>query len=243
MAYQNILKLTYIDKFLTEIQLRFRDKYKQVIESAQFDFDFSQFQADFDEILSECEREARAIAASAQKPRTYGESEKSKKTVASMIETKKSGGLFSNLISSVDNSKTGENKVEEKVSNEVNSMDESGLENGEVNASLIESRLKKLAAEKRPQKKFDKSSKGGKNASSPVQVKKGKTARKWEDDVDMKSLNYGDEAPAADQVNINDASDLDKYASVSDFYIKQKPPHFLKFNLNKKKTLENIKES
>jgi signal recognition particle receptor subunit alpha len=51
VAYQNILKLTYVDKFLTEIQLRFRDKYKQSIESGEFDRDFNDFRPDFDKIL------------------------------------------------------------------------------------------------------------------------------------------------------------------------------------------------
>ena len=51
VAYQNILKLTYIDKFLTEIQLRFRDKYKQSIESGEFDRDFNDFRPDFEKIL------------------------------------------------------------------------------------------------------------------------------------------------------------------------------------------------
>lgn len=111
VAYQNILKLTYIDKFLTEIQLRFRDKYKQAIQSCQFANDFGDFKQDFDEILESCEREAEQLAQVQKKPRKYEESEKSTRTVASMIETKTT--FIGNLIQSA----TGVEKKNEEVEN------------------------------------------------------------------------------------------------------------------------------
>jgi signal recognition particle receptor subunit alpha len=107
VAYQNILKLTYIDKFLTEIQLRFRDMYKQAIESGKFNHDFSAFGTEFHKILKECETDARNQSQQAQKPRSYHESDKANRTVASMIETKK-GGFLSNLVSgSTDDKPSG----------------------------------------------------------------------------------------------------------------------------------------
>jgi hypothetical protein len=96
VAYQNILKLTYIDKFLNEMQLRFRDKYKQAIQGKVFNLDFSGFKQDFDSLLRECEDEARLAAQMASRPRKYHESEKSSKTMASIMESKK--GFLTNLV-------------------------------------------------------------------------------------------------------------------------------------------------
>jgi hypothetical protein len=116
VAYQNILKLTYIDKFLTEIQLRFRDKYKQLIQNGQFNHDFSGFRVDFDSILEECEKESKLAMMNTQKPRAYKESAKSTRTVSSMMETKK--GILSSFMSSsteVNNNATKE-KLTQKTS-------------------------------------------------------------------------------------------------------------------------------
>lgn len=112
VAYQNILKLTYIDKFLTEIQLRFRDKYKQVIQNGQFNFNFDEFKNDFDEILKECETEARRLNTQAKQPRKYEESEKSTKTVGSMIEHKQT--FLGSLVSSSGSPNTGKHQSPNK---------------------------------------------------------------------------------------------------------------------------------
>jgi signal recognition particle receptor subunit alpha len=98
VAYQNILKLTYIDKFLNEIQLRFRDKYKQQIQNKKFGSDFNDFKEDFDRLLRTCEEEARQSAKNMSQPRKYHESEKSTKTMASIMENKK--GFLSSLVGS-----------------------------------------------------------------------------------------------------------------------------------------------
>jgi signal recognition particle receptor subunit alpha len=96
VAYQNILKLAYVDKFLNEIQLRFRDKYKHEIQSKRFNADFSGFENEFNGLLRECEEEARTVARDAKNPRKYHESDKSTKTMASMMETKK--GFLTTLV-------------------------------------------------------------------------------------------------------------------------------------------------
>jgi len=138
VAYQNILKLTYIDKFLNEIQLRFRDKYKQVLQNSQFGHNFGDFESDFDNILRECEEEARHSAQVAQKPRSFYESDKSTKTVASMIETKK--GFLSNLVSSTNSSSSPSNssspnhKTSSKANNNVKQqIEKSDNENDDAN--------------------------------------------------------------------------------------------------------------
>jgi signal recognition particle receptor subunit alpha len=127
VAYQNIIKLAYIDKFLSEIQLRFRDKYKHEIQSGQLNHDFSSFKSDFDDILNGCEKEARSsLQAQSQKiPRSYKESDKSTRTVASMIETKKPT-FMSNLI----NSATGGAAPSKPTKNSEHLLRENDDENG-----------------------------------------------------------------------------------------------------------------
>ena len=180
VAYQNILKLTYIDKFLNEIQLRFRDKYKQVLQNSQFGHNFADFESEFASILRECEEEARELAQVAQKPRSFYESDKSTKTVASMIETKK--GFLSNLVSSTNSSGSPGNSSSpnQKASSKANSnvkqhIEKSDHENDDANedeaymsnednsaSSPSQSDVKSMILNgrgPRQMKKFDKSSK------------------------------------------------------------------------------------
>lgn len=130
VAYQNILKLTYIDKFLTEIALRFRDKYKQAIVSCSYATDFGGFQADFDEILERCEHEAEKREADAPKPRKFEESAKASKTVASMIETKKTGGLLGSIVNTVAGGGASGPTAAEKKAEKKHQQHQAKLENG-----------------------------------------------------------------------------------------------------------------
>ncbi len=180
VAYQNILKLTYIDKFLNEIQLRFRDKYKQVLQNTQFGHNFTDFESDFQGILRECEEEARQFSQVAQKPRSFYESDKSTKTVASMIETKK--GFLSNLVSSTNssgpsgnnsspsqnasskaNNSAKQQNIEKNGDNEDGNEDEAYMSNDDNSASSPrQTDVKSLILNgrgPRQMKKFDKSSK------------------------------------------------------------------------------------
>jgi hypothetical protein len=108
VAYQNILKLSYIDKLLTEIQLKFRDRYKNVLLAASngpFDLtgphfgecDFKMFDDDFNMILKVCEQEARQTQLNNSKPRRFNETDKANRTVSSMVEKKT--GVLTNLLS------------------------------------------------------------------------------------------------------------------------------------------------
>ena len=58
VAYQKILQLSYIDKFLDAIQLEFRNKYKDDLQNAAFSSSFD-FRQDFDRILFEVEQAAK----------------------------------------------------------------------------------------------------------------------------------------------------------------------------------------
>ncbi|KAF1393820.1 hypothetical protein PFLUV_G00020020 [Perca fluviatilis] len=89
VGFQKILTLTYVDKFIDDIQLHFRDRYKNELEQKgalkliQNNFEFDD---DFKMLLREAEESSKARNHATM--RTFKESEKSQKTVKSMIETK-----------------------------------------------------------------------------------------------------------------------------------------------------------
>lgn len=87
VAYQKILQLSYVDKFLNDIQLEFRDKYKNELADGKYFQNFN-FLDIYNATLKESENWSKLQAKQPKSMRTYEESQKSKKTVASMIERK-----------------------------------------------------------------------------------------------------------------------------------------------------------
>lgn len=87
VAFQKILQLAYVDKFLTDIHLEFRDKYKNEIVNGSYyiDYDFGDC---FNRTLQSAEKWSKHQAKLPKQMRSFEESFKSKKTVASMIERK-----------------------------------------------------------------------------------------------------------------------------------------------------------
>ncbi|XP_051934426.1 signal recognition particle receptor subunit alpha [Hippocampus zosterae] len=89
VGFQKILTLTYVDKFINDVQLHFRDRYKNeleqkgVIKLLNHSFEFED---DFKVLLREAEEGSRARSPAPM--RSFKESEKSQKTVKSMIEIK-----------------------------------------------------------------------------------------------------------------------------------------------------------
>ncbi|XP_012693888.1 signal recognition particle receptor subunit alpha isoform X2 [Clupea harengus] len=89
VGFQKILMLTYVDKLIDDIQLHFRDRYKNELEQKGAikylvnDFEFGD---DFDQLLREAEESSRLKDPVVM--RTFTQSLKSQKTVKSMIETK-----------------------------------------------------------------------------------------------------------------------------------------------------------
>lgn len=55
VAYQRILQLSYVDKFLNDVHLEFRDKYKNELEGGRYIMDFD-FKSSFDNVLKQCEQ-------------------------------------------------------------------------------------------------------------------------------------------------------------------------------------------
>ncbi|XP_043487833.1 signal recognition particle receptor subunit alpha homolog isoform X1 [Polistes fuscatus] len=174
VAYQKILQLSYVDKFLNDIHLQFRDKFKNELESSQWFSNF-EFQQNYTNVLAAAELWARAQAKIPKQMRTFDESLKSKKTVASMIErkddkeNKKQGKKKKGTINN--------NEIEHTKVQEVPKLESSKSQissNGEVDEeTLIANRMKlaqKLSGQK---KKADKQ-------KSPKSEKAGKKPRVWE---------------------------------------------------------------
>lgn len=89
VGFQKILTLTYVDKFIDDVQLHFRDRYKNELEqkgALKLINNNFEFEDDFKILLREAEESSKARSPAPM--RTFKESEKSQKTVKSMIETK-----------------------------------------------------------------------------------------------------------------------------------------------------------
>ncbi|XP_062242519.1 signal recognition particle receptor subunit alpha isoform X1 [Platichthys flesus] len=89
VGFQKILTLTYVDKFIDDVQLHFRDRYKNELEqkgALKLLNNNFEFEDDFTMLLREAEESSKARSHVAM--RSFKESEKSQKTVKSMIETK-----------------------------------------------------------------------------------------------------------------------------------------------------------
>jgi len=88
VAYQKILQLSYVDKFLNDIHLEFRDRYKTDLQEGLYFQGFDDFICNFKAVLDSAEQWGKHQAKIPKQMRTFEESSKSKKTVASMIERK-----------------------------------------------------------------------------------------------------------------------------------------------------------
>lgn len=111
MAYQKILQLSYVDKFLNDIQLEFRDAYKNELQLQTFGGNFD-FNDTFKSVLKSAEEWGKTQAMIPKTMKSFEESQKSKKTVASMIERK-----------GEDKENKKAKKVESKLSTGVKSQD------------------------------------------------------------------------------------------------------------------------
>ncbi|XP_015187743.1 PREDICTED: signal recognition particle receptor subunit alpha homolog isoform X1 [Polistes dominula] len=172
VAYQKILQLSYVDKFLNDIHLQFRDKFKNELESSQWFTNF-EFQQNYNNVLVAAEQWARAQAKIPKQMRTFDESLKSKKTVASMIERKddkenkkqgkKKKGTINN--NEIEDTKVQEAPILESSKPQIGIMDKE--------ETLIANRIKLSQKLKGLQKKNDKQ-------KSSKSEKAGKKPRVWE---------------------------------------------------------------
>ncbi|NP_001091807.1 signal recognition particle receptor alpha subunit [Bombyx mori] len=177
VAYQRILQLSYVDKFLNDVHLEFRDKYKNELQTGPCIVDFN-FKTTFDKVLKECEIWAKSQAKIPKQMRTFEDSQKSKKTVASMIERK--GDEKGKKTVKIVESKNLTNGKAEEVTN--NTYDD------DVIAANRAKLAQKLAS--KPKKEPKK--------SSPQKADRVKQPRVWElggDTRDVAVLDYSTDQP------------------------------------------------
>lgn len=89
IGYQKMLNLTYLDKLLDEIQLRFRDNFQDDLKSNRHFQDFSGFTSEFSKVWKVVEEESKLEKLVLQKPRKFEDTDKSQKSVKSMIVSDK----------------------------------------------------------------------------------------------------------------------------------------------------------
>lgn len=166
LAYQKMLPLLYLDKLLDEIQLRFRDMFEANLKGGKLLADYSDFTAVFPRVLRMVEEEAKLERLTHTKPRTFGESEKSQKSIKSMIVSDNNDAKSTGKSKGKKSVKITEEKVEEVVEEKVEIAEASGLDE-----KTIQENLKKL------------SYKGKKSPKSPnpkSPSKEGKKATTWD---------------------------------------------------------------
>ncbi|XP_034946672.1 signal recognition particle receptor subunit alpha homolog [Chelonus insularis] len=178
VAYQKILQLSYVDKFLNDIHLEFRDKFKNQLEKAQLCFNYS-FDDNFKCTLAAAEQWGKQQAKLPKRMRTFDESMKSKKTVASMIERKddkdnKKQQQQSNKKKKgvTDNGDIELEFQEHQTSNGIDGMVNNEKENDNSD-TLIVNRMKLAQKLNTIKKKSEKQ-------KSPKEEKAGKKPRVWE---------------------------------------------------------------
>eukprot|EP00099_Drosophila_melanogaster_P015972 NP_524887.2 GTP-binding protein [Drosophila melanogaster] len=82
--FQKVIKLNYLDGFLADMQAAFKEKYGDIRLGDDYDFD-----REYRRVLSAAEEASAKQVKAPKTMRSYNESQKSKKTVASMIQDDK----------------------------------------------------------------------------------------------------------------------------------------------------------
>ncbi|XP_003425102.1 signal recognition particle receptor subunit alpha homolog isoform X2 [Nasonia vitripennis] len=161
VAYQKILQLSYVDKFLNDIHLEFRDRFKNELQNSKWFFNYD-FKKTYEQVLVLAEQWGKSQAKIPKQMRTFDESFKSKKTVASMIERKD------------DKENKKQNKPIE-VPKVPDSPKPATVQNGVLDEDILLANRLKLAQKMAsgPKKKADKQ-------KSPKPEKAGKKPRVWE---------------------------------------------------------------
>ncbi|XP_068141074.1 LOW QUALITY PROTEIN: signal recognition particle receptor subunit alpha homolog [Drosophila tropicalis] len=84
-VFQKVIKLNYLDGFLSDMQLAFKEKFGDISAGERLGNDYD-FEQEFRRVLSSAEQASAKVLKAPKAMRSYNESQKSKKTVASMIE-------------------------------------------------------------------------------------------------------------------------------------------------------------
>ncbi|XP_058058660.1 signal recognition particle receptor subunit alpha homolog [Anopheles bellator] len=177
VAFQKILQLAYVDKFLSDAHLEFRDKYKNelCVDGRTYgEFDFG---ADFRRILERAEKWGRLQASVPKAMRSYEDSAKSKKTVASMIERR--GEEKPASAGSKKSVKIVEKKGKSSPEQQEDADDAAGRGAGADEDMILENRKKFAEKMAGKGKKLEKQ-KSPKSPNQQTQQKAGKQMRVWD---------------------------------------------------------------
>uniref|UniRef100_A0A2A6CZI2 SRP54 domain-containing protein n=1 Tax=Pristionchus pacificus TaxID=54126 RepID=A0A2A6CZI2_PRIPA len=212
VVYQSIIQLSYADKLISEVEARFRDLYKNVLENKHLLYQkgskyFKGFGEEFDKIMESNMRSALTANQAVRVPKTFQESAKSQKTIESMIISRPGGK---------DDKKKKEKEKEAEMKKKKNAANESPTSaidsNGSDVASMPGSPKSDDEDMKARREAFFSKKKGGPpkaaaaaaDKKSPVPEepkKKGKAARVWElsgKNSDSAVLDYSSSKDAGD---------------------------------------------
>ncbi|KAL5277887.1 SRPR family protein [Megaselia abdita] len=200
VAFQKILKLSYLDKFLSDIHLAFRDRYKNEVMDGSLvsrigSLDQDTFKKLYEGILKSAEKWGREQTKLPKQMKSFEDSMKSKKTVASMIESK----------SGSKPSAPSQPKKSVKI------VEDESVKNGvplspsreDVIAENRKRLMEKMSNKKSPKETSKKEPKSPKS--------KGKTARVWDlsgTTKDMPSLDRSKDKPEDMQSNFTHQNDM-----------------------------------
>ncbi|EDV92244.1 signal recognition particle receptor subunit alpha homolog [Drosophila grimshawi] len=87
-VFQKVIKLNYLDNFLADMQVAFQEKFGGVAATERLGIDY-EFEQEFRMVLSAAEKASVKQGKVPKAMRSYNESQKSKKTVASMMQDDK----------------------------------------------------------------------------------------------------------------------------------------------------------
>jgi signal recognition particle receptor subunit alpha len=182
VAFQKILKLSYVDKFLNAIHLEFRDKYKNILKNATRNYYAFEFSDEFNRVVQESIDWEKTQNKLPKQMKSFEESLKSKKTVASMIERKDNG---------VSNTKSISKKVVKILDTKDDEIEiEEVAINGEreIEEDVIMANRKKLAEKLAGGNK--KKTPDNKKSPKPISAsdKSGKKPRVWQNEGKARDL-------------------------------------------------------
>lgn len=87
-VFQKVIKLSYLDGFLADMQLAFKEKFGSIPSAERLGEEYD-FDREYRRVLSAAEEASAKQVKAPKAMRSYNESQKSKKTVASMMQDDK----------------------------------------------------------------------------------------------------------------------------------------------------------
>ncbi|KAM8720051.1 hypothetical protein ACLKA7_006151 [Drosophila subpalustris] len=166
-VFQKVIKLNYLDNFLAEMQLAFKEKFGDIAANERLGIDYD-FEQEFRSVLSAAEEASAKQGKAPKAMRSYNESLKSKKTVASMIEDKKSSAA------------AGSNEKRVNIQESPPASKSQPSSPPRTNEDIIQENRRKLREKLTPTKKAIVETTKPSKVSAQQQEKAGKKPRVWD---------------------------------------------------------------